>query len=154
LMAEVLVPPTPAQRAAFAHDPDAWEQGRRPQLMVAAVDELRAAGADPSMWKVEGLDHPEAAKQIAESARADGRDAVSCIVLGRGESLERVEQWLRVGASVDGYVGFAVGRSLWNDEAAGLWTGLLSPADARATISSKYLRLCRAWRSAGAAGVA
>jgi 5-dehydro-2-deoxygluconokinase len=36
-------------------------------------------------------------------------------VLGRGASVERVDDWLRAGAGVDGYVGFAVGRSIFAD---------------------------------------
>jgi 5-dehydro-2-deoxygluconokinase len=36
-------------------------------------------------------------------------------VLGRGASAERVDAWLRAGAAVEGYVGFAVGRSIFAD---------------------------------------
>ncbi len=37
------------------------------------------------------------------------------IVLGRGESAEKVKEWLKVGAKVPGVIGFAVGqpRTRW-----------------------------------------
>lgn len=71
---------------------------------------------------------------------------MSCVVLGRGESLDRVEDWLRVAASVDGFVGFAVGRSLWNDEARAVHHGEISADEARRRVADKYLRVVRAWR--------
>jgi 6-phosphogluconate dehydrogenase len=40
---------------------------------------------------------------------------VGCIVLGRGEDDRRVRKWLGVAAAVPGFVGFAVGRTVfWN----------------------------------------
>ena len=49
------------------------------------------------------------------AARRGGRDDVGCIILGRGESDEKVHNWLRVAAGVPGFIGFAVGRtSFWN----------------------------------------
>jgi len=60
---------------------------------------------------IEGLDrHEDCAKMVA-AARAGGRDRVSCIVLGRGESDQKVEEWLGIAASVPGFIGFAVGRT-------------------------------------------
>ncbi|MFZ2503038.1 MAG: DUF2090 domain-containing protein, partial [Nocardioides sp.] len=148
LMAEVLVPMTDAQRVDYADRPQEWEQRRRPELMVTAMRQLRAAGADPVMWKVEGLDDPGAAREVVEVARAEGRPDVSCVVLGRGESLARVEDWLRVGAATDGYVGFAVGRSLWNDEALAVHTEALTRAAAAESSRDKYVQLVNTWRTA------
>jgi myo-inositol catabolism protein IolC len=146
LMLEALIPPTDAQRELTAGDPTAWDAKLRPELQVRAVEELRAAGADPSVWKVEGLDDPADAARMVEAARTGGRDDVSCIVLGRGADLERIERWLAVGAATDGYVGFAVGRSLWNEPALRLWREECSEEDLRREISLNYRRLCDAWR--------
>ena len=49
---------------------------------------------------------------LAEQSRAGGRDGVVCVVLGRGASIEKVEQWLREAAPVEGFIGFAIGRSI------------------------------------------
>jgi myo-inositol catabolism protein IolC len=145
LMLEVLIPPTPRQRELAGDAPTVWDAKMRPELQVLAVDELRAAGSDPSIWKVEGLDDPADARRMVDAARARGRDEVSCIVLGRGADLDRIEQWLAVGAAVDGYVGFAVGRSLWNAPALGLWIGERSEDDVRREVAANYLRLCQTW---------
>ena len=39
--------------------------------------------------------------------RAGGRDQVGCVVLGRGADEAQVDAWLRAGAGVPGYLGFA-----------------------------------------------
>ena len=41
------------------------------------------------------------------------------MVLGRGASTEKVDQWLEAAAGVDGFVGFAIGRSIWWDALKG-----------------------------------
>ena len=50
-----------------------------------------------------------------DRARREGRDKVSCVVLGRGASDEKVDAWLRAGSGVPGYIGFAIGRSIFGD---------------------------------------
>ena len=45
------------------------------------------------------------------------------MVLGAGAPAARVDTWLRVAAPTPGYVGFAVGRSLWWDEIRDLLAG-------------------------------
>ena len=35
------------------------------------------------------------------------------MVLGRDAPQDRLEHWLGVAAGVDGFVGFAIGRSIW-----------------------------------------
>ncbi len=46
------------------------------------------------------------------AARRPGR--VGCIILGRGEDDSKVREWLKTAAGVDGFIGFAVGRtSFW-----------------------------------------
>ncbi|MFC7496260.1 MULTISPECIES: 2-deoxy-5-keto-D-gluconate 6-phosphate aldolase domain-containing protein [unclassified Nocardioides] len=150
LIVEVLMPPTPAQRAASGPDLQRWDAEMRPGLMVDAVHRLRAAGADPAVWKIEGLDSTADAAAVVAAARADGRPDVSCIVLGRGADLDRVEQWLAVGAATPGYVGFAVGRSLWNAPALAHARGELDEHGVRAAVAENYLRLCRAWRAGSA----
>jgi myo-inositol catabolism protein IolC len=52
---------------------------------------------------------------VVGAARAGRRDDVGCIVLGRDAPRERLDHWLTVAAGVDGFVGFAIGRSVWED---------------------------------------
>jgi len=95
-------------------DKHAYDLQFRPRLMMQAIQALQAAGVEPDVWKVEGLDRREEAVKVEEVARRGGRDTVGLIVLGRGAERERVEQWLKTAASVAGFIGFAVGRtSFW-----------------------------------------
>lgn len=108
---ELLVPAEPAQLDKVNGDKQAYDFELRPRLMVRAIQELQAAGVEPDLWKVEGLDRREDCRAIVAAARAGGRDSVGCIVLGRGEDDSKVREWLRVAAGVAGFVGFAIGRT-------------------------------------------
>jgi 5-dehydro-2-deoxygluconokinase len=110
-MFELLVPAEPAQLKKVDGDRQAYDQQIRPGLMVGAIEALQAAGVEPDVWKIEGLDRREDCEKIVAAARAGGRDNVGCIILGRGESNERVSEWLRIAAGVPGFIGFAVGRT-------------------------------------------
>ena len=51
---------------------------------------------------------------MVKQAQGGGRK-VGVITLGRGESKEKVQEWLTVGAKIPGIIGFAVGRTIfWN----------------------------------------
>jgi myo-inositol catabolism protein IolC len=110
-MFELLVPPEKAQLDKLKGDNKAYDLELRPRLMVGAIQELQAAGVEPDLWKVEGLDRREDCRKIVAAARAGGRDRVVCIILGRGEDDRRVREWLEVAAEVPGFIGFAVGRT-------------------------------------------
>jgi myo-inositol catabolism protein IolC len=110
-MVELLVPAEPAQLDRLKGDNAAYDSELRPGLMVGAIQQLQAAGVEPDIWKVEGLDRREDCARIVSTARAGGRDQVCCIVLGRGENDHKVREWLEVAAGVDGFIGFAVGRT-------------------------------------------
>jgi 5-dehydro-2-deoxygluconokinase len=85
----------------------------RPELMMRAIHKLQDGGVEADIWKIEGIESREACNEIAKIARREGRDRVSCVVLGRGASDEKVDEWLRAGAGIDGYIGFAIGRSIF-----------------------------------------
>jgi myo-inositol catabolism protein IolC len=87
----------------------------RPELVVRAIGELQAAGVEPDVWKVEGLSAVEDCRRVADAARAGGRDSVGCVVLGAGADDATVARWLRQAAGVEGFIGFAIGRTIfWN----------------------------------------
>ena len=67
-------------------------------------------GIEVDIWKIEGVDERSDAEMLAEQTRTGaGREGVVCVVLGRGASDEKVDQWLRAAAPVEGFVGFAIG---------------------------------------------
>jgi myo-inositol catabolism protein IolC len=111
LMFELLVPAEKAQLDKLKGDRQAYDRELRPQLMVGAIEELQAAGVDPDIWKIEGLERREDCERIV-AARAGGRDRIGCIILGRGEDDAKVQEWLATAAGVAGFIGFAVGRTV------------------------------------------
>jgi 5-dehydro-2-deoxygluconokinase len=110
---ELLVPAEPAQLEQVGGSEERYDAELRPELMMRAIHELQDGGVEADIWKIEGLDDREACREIAKIARREGRDRVSCVVLGRGASDEKVDEWLRAGAGVEGYIGFAIGRSIF-----------------------------------------
>jgi 5-dehydro-2-deoxygluconokinase len=113
-MFELLVPAEPVQLEKVRGDKRTYDLEIRPGLMVQAIEELQDAQVEPDVWKIEGLDRREDCVRIVATARRGSRDKVSCIVLGRGEDDNKVHEWLRIAATVPGFIGFAVGRTdLW-----------------------------------------
>jgi myo-inositol catabolism protein IolC len=112
---ELLVPAEPAQLERVGGDTDRYDVELRPQLMMEAILQLQNEGVEPDIWKIEGIDDRESCNEIAQLVRREGRDRVSCVVLGRGASDEKVDQWLRAGAGLEGYIGFAIGRSIFGE---------------------------------------
>jgi myo-inositol catabolism protein IolC len=110
-MFELLVPAEKAQLAKVNGDKKAYDLKLRPALMIGAIQQLQGAGVEPDLWKIEGLDRREDCQKIVATAKAGGRDSVSCIILGRGEDDQKVREWLATAASVPGFIGFAVGRT-------------------------------------------
>jgi myo-inositol catabolism protein IolC len=148
LLFELLVPATPAQLEQVGGDADRYDLELRPALLVGAIRELQEAGVEPDIWKIEGLDRREDCERVAEQARASGRDGVTCIVLGRGADEARVVHWLEQGAGVPGYIGFAVGRTLWWDELSHYVAGRLEREEAARRIAGNYERMIEAYVSA------
>jgi myo-inositol catabolism protein IolC len=112
-MFELLVPAEKAQLDRLRGDKKTYDRELRPRLMVEAILELQHSGVEPDLWKLEGLDRLEDCERIVATARTGGRNQVGCIILGRGEEDGRVRKWLATAANVPGFVGFAVGRTVF-----------------------------------------
>jgi myo-inositol catabolism protein IolC len=137
---ELLVPATPGQIEASGGDEAKWDSEDRPALMKTSIEELQDAGVEPDIWKIEGIDRREDCETIAATTRRDGRDGVACVVLGRGANDDAVDHWLRMGSGVPGYVGFAIGRSIWWDPLKGFVDGNLGREEAAKQIAANYRR--------------
>jgi myo-inositol catabolism protein IolC len=145
---ELLVPASDAQLEQVGGDGDRYDAELRPELMRRTIVELQDNGVEPDIWKIEGVDSQEDCDMIARTARRDGRDGVVCVVLGRGADDDKVDQWLRAGAPVPGYAGFAIGRSIWWDALKGSLDGSLSREDAAQKIADSYLRFVKVYAEA------
>jgi myo-inositol catabolism protein IolC len=145
---ELIVPATTAQLDAFeGHQPD-YGRDMRPRLVVDAIASLQAGGVEPDIWKVEGLDSEEDAAAVVRQARSGDRGHVVCIVLGRGADWDSVVGWLEVGASVPGFEGFAVGRTLWHDALVDHLAGRSSDTETAQIIADRYQKLIDVYNAA------
>jgi 5-dehydro-2-deoxygluconokinase len=146
---ELLVPAEPAQLEAVGGDSDRFDAEVRPELMRRAIEEIQDYGIEVDIWKIEGVDRREDAETLARQTRAgEGREGVVCVLLGRGASDEKVDHWLREAAPVEGFVGFAIGRSIWWDPLKGFLAGDLTREAAQEQIADKYLRFIEVYEEA------
>jgi len=153
LLYELLVPATGDQLATAGGNTDSYDRDLRPGLVIQVIADNQAAGVEPAIWKVEGLETADAAQAVVTQIRAGGRGHVSAIVLGRDAPAERLDRWLAVAAPVDGFVGFAIGRSIWEDPVASHNHGKTDDEGAVALIAGRYLDFARQYCAAsGAAG--
>ena len=102
----------------------------RPELMRRAIAEIQDAGIEVDIWKIEGVDERSDCEMLVAQARTGGRDGVVCVVFGRGADDAKVDHWLEQAAPVDGFVGFAIGRSIW-------WNPLKEYVDGKIERSSR-----------------
>jgi myo-inositol catabolism protein IolC len=138
-MFELLVPPEKMQLDGLKGKIETYDLELRPRLMVEAIEELQNGGVDPDLWKVEGLVRREDCERVAAAARAGGRRDVGCIVLGRGADNRQVREWLENAAIVPGYVGFAVGRTVF-------WDALVAWRSKQATRDQTVAEIGRRYR--------
>ena len=146
---EFLVPATEEQLASVENDQARYDSEIRPKLAVKVVEEMRERGADPDIWKIEGLDTPEDCEKVANAIRTGDREDVIAVVLGRGASDEKVNEWLRAGSSVEGYKGFAIGRSIFWDALKSFHEGEKSREEAVEEIAQSYLGFLSVYQNGG-----
>jgi len=148
LLYELLVPATGAQLAAVGGTEDAYDHDLRPDLVTQVIAGNQAAGVEPAIWKIEGLESTDAARAVVAQIRAGGRDHVDAIVLGRDAPAERLDHWLAVAAPIDGFVGFAIGRSIWEEAIAAHNRGDADDEEAIDQIAGRYLGFARQYCAA------
>ena len=147
-MFELLVPATTDEDQAAG---DRYDTEVRPGLMIEAMRQIQDFGVEPDVWKLEGLSDREDARRVAAQARSGaGREKVGCILLGRGSDKAQVHEWLRVAAPLDGYVGFAVGRTNFSEP---LKSYLAAPSQESAAaavdaIGRNYKECVDVWQAA------
>jgi myo-inositol catabolism protein IolC len=148
LLYELLVPATSAQLDRAGGDAMAYDHDIRPGLVAAVIADNQAHGVEPTLWKVEGLETVEAARQVAEQAKAGGR-STDLIVLGRDAPADRLDHWLEVASQVSAFVGFAIGRSIWEDAVRAYEASDRGEAAASAgssQVAERYLGFIAQWK--------
>jgi myo-inositol catabolism protein IolC len=145
---ELLVPAEDAQLQAVGGDSERYDAELRPQLMRRAIAAIQDAGIEVDIWKIEGVDERSDCEMLVAQARAGGRDGVVCVVLGRGADDAKVDHWLAQAAPVDGFVGFAIGRSIWWNPLKAYVDGKIDRAAGARKIAENYLRFVAVYERA------
>ncbi len=137
---ELLVPATDEQLTSVDGDGERYDAELRPELMRRAITDAQDYGVEVDIWKIEGVDARDDAVMLAEQVRSgEGREGVKCVLLGRGASTAKVEQWLEAAATVEGFIGFAIGRSIWWDALKSFLANELDRGAAASQIADNYL---------------
>jgi myo-inositol catabolism protein IolC len=136
-MLELLVPPTSEQSEKY-EDESLYDELARPRLTVQVIEALTEAGVHPGIWKLEGYEATQDAREVLAAVREAGEPESSCIVLGRNAPQRQVDHWLRIAAPLEGYVGFAVGRSNWRQPLVDFLAGRADREQTETRIARHY----------------
>jgi len=147
---ELLVPAEEFQLASVDGDVERYDTELRPELMRRAMAEIQDAGIDVDVWKIEGVDRRSDCEMLVAQARSGGRENVVCVVLGRGADDAKVDHWLAQAAPVDGFVGFAIGRSIWWDPLKAYVDGKIERAAGARKIAENFLHFVSVYERAKA----
>ncbi|GAA2587071.1 hypothetical protein GCM10010435_76640 [Winogradskya consettensis] len=145
MLYELLVPATEAQLDSVGGDAYRYDRDLRPGLVERVIADNQRHGVAPAIWKVEGLETVEAARLVAAQVRA-GDPHADLIVLGRDAPQERLYHWLEVASEVPEFVGFAIGRSIWED-AIREHNENHDDEAARKAIAQRYLDCVARWKA-------
>jgi 5-dehydro-2-deoxygluconokinase len=145
LMFELLVPATRAQLERAQGDTNRYDHDIRPWLTIQSMKQIQDAGVEPDVWKLEGLESQNDSLLVVSQAQKENRSQVGIIILGRGEPLTKVNQWLATAATVPGLKGFAIGRTLFWEPLLQLKAGHLTEDAASEAIAHNYQSLCQLW---------
>jgi myo-inositol catabolism protein IolC len=146
---ELLVPAEKSQLDSVGGDTERYDAELRPELMRRAIEDIQNFGVEVDIWKIEGVDAQDDAEMLAQQTRkGEGRENVKSVLLGRGASDAKVDQWLQVAAPVEGFIGFAIGRSIWWDALKGFLEGDLDREAAANQVADNYLRFVKVYDDA------
>ena len=99
--------------------------------MRHAIVDLQDAGVEADIWKIEGIDSQEDCERIARRPPgATAATASSAWCSAAAPTTRRSSTGCATGAPVEGYAGFAIGRTIWWDALKGFLDGDLERDDA------------------------
>jgi 5-dehydro-2-deoxygluconokinase len=145
---ELLVPAEDFQLESVGGEVGRYDAELRPELMRRAIAEIQDAGIEVDIWKIEGVDEREDCEMLVAQARSGGREGVTCVVLGRGADDAKVDHWLVQAAPVEGFIGFAIGRSIWWDPLKAYVDGKIERSAGARKIAETYLRFVAVYERA------
>lgn len=147
-LVELLTPPSPDQLSE-AGGLEGYEKNLHWKVMRESIRELRAAGIEPDVWKLEGLEESEQFGRVAEETQKSAEKEVGVIVLGRGESGEKVRKWIEIAAKVPGVIGLAVGRTVFKQPLLDFAAKKISREEAVLMIAKNYKKFLDIFKLSG-----
>lgn len=135
---EPLIEPNEADLSTCGGDKKRFDQELRAKRFAEAVAEMHTAGVKPDVWKIEGTESKEAMDICSNAAFDGGKPDIQIVILGRGETQDKVDLWLRAGAKSRGVNGFAIGRTVFGDVISRMHKGELTEEQAIDEIAKNY----------------
>lgn len=118
--------------------------------LAAALAQIYAAGIRPDWWKLPPANSGGAWERIAAVIQQHDPHCRGVLVLGLEASEEALDLSFRIAAPHAICRGFAVGRSIFAEAAAGWFAGHLDDAQVVADVARRYARLITLWNEARA----
>ncbi|MEO5669281.1 MAG: 5-dehydro-2-deoxygluconokinase [Ramlibacter sp.] len=115
-----------------------------------ALTQIYAAGVRPDWWKLPPCDSEAEWMRIDAVIRHHDPHCRGVLVLGLEASEEDLDRSFRIAAPHAICRGFAVGRSIFADAAAGWFAGAMVDEQVVAEIAGRYARLIASWDEARA----
>ncbi|MCY3967931.1 MAG: ROK family protein [bacterium] len=137
LLLELIVPPTASDMEHVGDDAARYRSEMLPGLLAVAVGEITERFGLPDLWKLQGVASASKAAAVSEACCVDGV-VPPIVILGAGAPRDEIATWLRAGAGVRGYAGFAIGRSIWKAPIAGLLSGQMDRVAVRDEIVARF----------------
>ena len=139
---EPIISPTASEANTTGGDKELFDTLIRPAHMVKLIQEFQTDVIDVDVWKIEGLEKRDSYVNIITHARIStpeiDRSGVGLVVLGRGESKDKVDKWIQTARGVQGVIGFAVGRTIFSEPLKAFAEGKLSADEAVQAIADGY----------------
>ncbi|MGV6848475.1 MAG: bifunctional 5-dehydro-2-deoxygluconokinase/5-dehydro-2-deoxyphosphogluconate aldolase [Marinibacterium sp.] len=105
-------------------------------------------GIFPDWWKLEPMLGDTAWKQTCAAITDNDPDTRGIVVLGLGETEDRLAESFATAARFPMVKGFAVGRTIFGEAAAAWMAGEMTDDAAMTAMADRYARLCSIWDTA------
>lgn len=105
-------------------------------------------GVFPDWWKLEPMLTPAAWQHTIDAIERNDPNTRGIVILGLGESEEKLSASFAVAARYPLVKGFAVGRTIFADSAKRWMVGEVSDEDAVSAMAEAYENLCAIWDKA------
>lgn len=118
----------------------AFDRFTRPRLTVHIIREITKAGITPTVWKLEPQPTQLAWKKVIRAV-----NQIPIVVLGAGKSLGETEEGFSLTAGFPELIGFAVGRTVFQDTLIRYRNKHMTRSQAVRAIAETFLHLISVW---------